>query len=464
MLMRAREWSFHAPRQISSPIGQKRYLKTMKAFFLIIFAVALSIGSVQGQTLLTETTWGGVGSDVAEGVASAADGSSYVVGITDSFTTDQFGTPSPRIFVVKFGPGGSLSWQRIWNGTTIRGLGRPDVAISADGSVYVTGVTADNGNDAVLLKFDANGTLLWERAWGGAASDESLAVATASDGSAYIAGTATSFGPSSAGLFVVKFDSAGNLVWQRISDGAAGNAVAVGPDGSVYAAGTTPRPDQIGNFDIVVLKMTAAGGLVWQRTYSAGEVVDPRGRMAAGQDGSIVIAGAIQAAKRRFVDIAALIVKLTSDGVLVFDQQFAGSASETGDGVAVAPDDTIYVAGTTTSFGAGNQDAFVLHLQPTGKKLLDAFTWGGTGFETGAGVAVSGGTLMLAATTTAPPPYSLLAASAKLSASRGTLAVVEGVLPDVPGVVANPGAGAATPNGSTTFSGNFEAALIRIAR
>jgi uncharacterized delta-60 repeat protein len=441
---------------------RKRYLKTMKAFFLIILSIAIS--SVQGQTLLTETTWGGAGSDVAEGVASAVDGSSYVVGITDSFTTDQFGNPSPKIFVVKFAPDGSLTWQRIWNGTTIRGLGRPAVAVSADGSVYVTGVTADNGNDAVLLKFDANGTLLWERAWGGAASDEGLAVATASDGSVYIAGTATSFGPSSSGLFVVKFDSAGNLVWQKISDGAAGNAVAVGPAGSVYAAGTTPRPNQIGNFDIVVLKITAAGSLVWQRTYSAGEVVDPRGRMAAGADGSIVMVGAIQTVSRRAADIAALIVKLTSDGALVFDKQFDGRTNETGEGVAIAPDDTIYVAGTTTSFGAGNQDGFVLHLQPTGKKLLDALTWGGTGFETGAGVAVSGATLMLAATTTTAPPYSLLAASARLSAPRGTLAVVEGVLADVAGVVANPAAGTTTPEGSTTFSGNFEVALVRVAR
>jgi uncharacterized delta-60 repeat protein len=434
----------------------------MNAFFLIILSIA--IGSVQGQTLLTETTWGGVGSDVAEGVASAADGSSYVVGITDSFTRDPFGNPSPKIFVVKFAPDGSLSWQRIWNGTTIRGLGRPDVAVSADGSVYVTGITANNGNDAVLLKFDASGTLLWERAWGGAASDQGLAVSTASDGSVYIAGSATSFGPSSSGLFVVKFDSAGNLVWQRISDGAEGNAVAVAPDGSVYAAGTTPRPNQIGNFDIVVLKITAAGSLVWQRTYSAGEVVDPRGRMATGSDGSIVMVGAIQTVSRRSADIAALIVKLTSDGALVFDKQFDGKNTETGDGVTVAPDNTIYVAGTTTSFGAGDQDAFVLHLQPTGKKLLDALTWGGTGFETGAGVAVSGATLMLAATTTTAPPYSLLAASARLSAPRGTLAVVEGALLDVAGVVSDPAAGAATPDGSTTFGGNFEAALVRIAR
>jgi uncharacterized delta-60 repeat protein len=446
----------------------------MKAFFSIILAVALSIGSgvlllllaphtARGQTLLTQTTWGGAGSDVAEGVASAADGSSYVVGITDSFTIDQFGTPSPKIFVVKFAPDGSLSWQRIWNGATIRGLGRPDVAVSADGSVYVTGITADNGNDAVLLKFDASGTLLWERAWGGAASDEGKAVATAADGSVYIAGTETSFGPSSFGLFVVKFDAAGNLVWQRIADGAEGSGVTVGSDGSVYAAGTIAR-NQIGNFDMLALKITAAGDQVWRRTYSAGDVADARGRIAAAPDGSIVVAGALQSIKAGTPDITALIVKLTPDGTLVFDKQFAGKVTETGDGVAVAPDNTIYVAGTTTTFGAGSQDAFVLHLQPTGKKLLDAFTWGGTGFETGAGIAVSGGTLMLAATTTTAPPYSLLVASARLSAPRGTLAVVEGVLADVAGVVANPAAGAATPAGSTIFNGNFEAALVRIAR
>jgi hypothetical protein len=106
----------------------------------------------------------------------------------------------------------------------------------------------------------------------------------------------------------------------------------------------------------------------------------------------------------------------------------------------------------------------VLHLQPTGKKLLDAFTCGGTGFETGAGVAVSGRTLALAATTTTAPPYSLLAAFARLSAPRGTLAVVDGALVDVPGVATPLAEGAATPEGSTTFSENFEAALVRIAR
>jgi hypothetical protein len=427
--------------------------------------VAFAVATAQAQTLLSETTWGGNGSDVSEGIAVAADGASYIVGITDSFATDQFGNPSPRIFLVKFAADGSLVWQRIWNGTTVRGLGRTGVALGAGNSVYVTGISTNNGNDAVLLKFDVNGTLLWERTWGGPDSDESLAVAAAPDGSAYIAGTATSFGPSSSGLFVVKFDSLGNLVWQRISDGAAGNAVAVGPDGSVYAAGTTPRVEPIGNFDVIALKITSDGNLIWQRTYSAGEVVDPRGGMTVASDGSVYIAGAIQTVKANRADIAALIVKLSTNGDLLFDKQFDGRGGETAAGVAVAPDDgTVYVAGTTTSFGAGFQDAFVLHLVPTGKKLIDAVTWGGSGFEEGSGVGVISGTVALAATTTNPPPYSLLNASARLSAARGTLAIAGGVLVQPAGISADPAAGTATPTGTTTFGGNFEAALVRIAR
>jgi hypothetical protein len=149
----------------------------------------------------------------------------------------------------------------------------------------------------------------------------------------------------------------------------------------------------------------------------------------------------------------------------LFDKEFGGKGGENADGVAVAPDDgSIYVTGTTTSFGAGFQDAFLLHLVPTGKKLLDAVTWGGTAFDTGGGVAVNGGTVIIGATTNAGPPYSLLAAAARLSAPRGTLAAVAGTLAGPAGVVANPAAGVATPPGSTTFSGNFEAALVRILR
>src|SRR6266568_264971 len=241
-------------------------------------------------------------------------------------------------------------------------------------------------------------TLLSQTTWGGANSDGANGVAVAADGSAYVVGTTDSFTAAANSLFVVKFAADGTLVWQKVwGDGGEGMAVAVGPDGGIYAAGSVPRPAAIGNFDLLILKLAPDGSLVWSRTYSAGFIVDPRGGMTVAPEGSIYIAGAIQAPQMGFVDIAALILRISPSGSLLFDREWGGKNGDTAAGVAVGPDGTVYVAGTSASFGAGIDDAFVLHLLPTGK-AADAATWGGTGIDNGVGVGVAGdGTIALAA-------------------------------------------------------------------
>ena len=424
--------------------------------------VTLAQGPAYGQNLVTEATWGGAGADVATAVATGADGSTYLVGSTDSFAVDVFGQPATRLFIVKH-VNGELAWQRIWNGPTIVGVTETSAAVAADGSVYVAGVTADGGGDAVLLKFDPDGNLLWTRAWGGAEFDSAGAVAVHSDGSVYIAGRTTSFGPSSAGLFVVKFDALGNLAWQRLWDGAGGfEAMAVSPDGSVYAASSKLRPDSdFSQFDVMVLKLTPAGDLVWARTYGAGEVVDARGGMVAAADGSIYTAGAIQTAKGGSVGISALVMKIAPDGSLLFGKQCCTKGGDTGEGIAMAPDGSVLLAGTTTALGAGFQDAFVARLDAGGKKVTAAATWGGTGFETGGGVAAGlDNAVWLGATTNQGPPYALQAARLKLSAPKFSTATLAGQLVDPSGTVSIPPYGASVPPGSTTYSGNLEAALV----
>jgi hypothetical protein len=124
----------------------------------------------------------------------------------------------------------------------------------------------------------------------------------------------------------VKFDASGTLLWQKVWDNASGDAVTVAPDGSVYAAATAPRPGGLAEFDVVTLKITSGGGLEWARAYQAGLVVDARGGMAAAPDsGSIAIAGAIQArAGGGVVDLAALLLKIDADGNLVFEREYGG--------------------------------------------------------------------------------------------------------------------------------------------
>src|SRR5262249_21138371 len=132
--------------------------RSLPAIVALLLLGALA-GLARGQTaVLSETTWGGFGNDIPTGVAVAADGSSYVVGTSDSFTNDQFG-PTTRIFLVKFNAVGTVAWQTIWNGPTFTGAFHgPAIALNAGASpaadsIYVTGLTTSNGNDAVLLKF-----------------------------------------------------------------------------------------------------------------------------------------------------------------------------------------------------------------------------------------------------------------------------------------------------------------------
>jgi hypothetical protein len=102
------------------------------------------------------------------------------------------------------------------------------------------------GNDLLLLKFAPDGAHVWQRSWDGGGQETGEGVAVAGDGSVYVTGTTDSFG-GFGHLVVLRFAPDGTLVWQRIRDVAtdaavgAGQAIAVGADGSIYAAGVVPR-------------------------------------------------------------------------------------------------------------------------------------------------------------------------------------------------------------------------------
>jgi uncharacterized delta-60 repeat protein len=418
-----------------------------------------SFAATAPPTLLSETTWGGADNDVTEGAAVASDGSSYLVGFTRSFGGDL----APKLFTVKFAADGSLEWQRTWDapGQFVGDEGR-DAAVGPDGSVYVTGFTFVDGNASLVLKFGSDGTLLWQRTFGGNGRGEGIAVG--SDGSVYVTGATRGFGAGEEDLFVVKLSPEGTLVWFKTWGMAAANeqgqGIAVGPDGNVYVAGVGPRPDDPFQFqfDAVVLKVDPAGNLIWQRAFPGGDQTDARGGIDVAPDGSVYVGGGFQGPVGGGFANDGLMLKLTSDGSLVWARRWDGGFAED---MAVAPDGRIVFVGGT-SLGQGDGDAFVLRLEPNGK-TSDASIWGGLGLDAGRGVGVApDGTISLGAVAE-QPPYTLAGAAGHTARARVSVSTPTVALVDAPGTVADPNGVVEIPNGTTTYGGQFEAALVRIA-
>jgi uncharacterized delta-60 repeat protein len=447
----------HVERSGLRSIGRRSVLAA-------VTVLAVATAPAGAATVVSETTWGGAGSEVTSGAAVASDGSSYLAGVTRSF--DQFG--QENVFLVKFAADGSLIWQRTFEGPEQFGIDQANgVAVAPDGSVYVTGQTLGVQGDVLLLKFTAEGSLVWQRRWDAGMTETGAAVAVATDGSVYVTGGTNSFG-GFGHLFVLRFAPDGTLVWQRIRSVATdeavgtGEGIAVDADGNVYAAGVAPRP-VVGEFDMVLLKLDPQGALVWQRSYSAAEVADARGGVTVAADGSVYVAGGIQEVTRKTAVNDTFIAKFAPDGSLVWDRGYGGNQGDFPGGVATRPDGTVLIGGETASFGAGNDDAFLLQLDATGKARA-CNSWGAAGLDHGDDVEVApDGTIVLGATTESTPPFAFADCPRQTRRLHGTVAAPNVPLVDATGALADPGGTVATPNGSSPGAGGFDAALVRIA-
>ena len=198
-------------------------------------------------------SWGG---EVSLGLAVAPDGAIYQVGTTDGTLPGQKAYGGEDFFLVKWDTRGNQVFARQY-GTERDDRGQ-SVAADASG-VYVGGTTKGSfqggglGTRAFLMKLDAKGNRLWVQEFGvGVVEGQnsisgSAYVAIGHGGNVYLADSATGdlpgfIGAGGADVFVLEYTPKGELksVLQSGTDGDnLTYALAVGPKGEVYVAGTT---------------------------------------------------------------------------------------------------------------------------------------------------------------------------------------------------------------------------------
>lgn len=327
------------------------------------------------------------------------------------------------------------------------------MVVGADGSVYFAGYDRTNPArvtaDVFLKKLGSNGTTVWSTGWGGAFDDEAF-VATASGDYVYVGGRSFgSFSLASGDLMILRFHASnGSLSWAVTSDGGGGGYDEV--DGLVvdgdylYASGWATLPGR--ELDIIVQKYFLNGTLVWSRTWGTTTTDEANGQMAVdgekifivgrvgagflGSGGDAVLAafdkatgeclwnrtwggdglddafGMAMGASIYSVGITTsfglnqiFLLKYAKDGTLLWNATWGGSGSELTRSVAIdANESGVWIAGSTTSYGYGDFDVFLLQYDQGGRVGYNA-TWGGPALEQSHGMAFFNGSAYIAGET-----------------------------------------------------------------
>ncbi|MCA3304130.1 MAG: SBBP repeat-containing protein, partial [Roseomonas sp.] len=160
-------------------------------------------------------TLGGASNDNGYGIAVDSAGNCYVTG--DDLTTNP---GSIEMLITKYDKSGVIQWQRVLGGVNNdRGYG---IAVDSSGNCYVTGLTASAGagnSDVLITKYNASGTIQWQRVLGGASVDYGYSIAVDGSGNCYVTGITTSAGAGNEDLLIAKYDTSGTIQWQRVLGG-----------------------------------------------------------------------------------------------------------------------------------------------------------------------------------------------------------------------------------------------------
>lgn len=333
----------------------------------------LSLWSREHQIQITipvGKTFGGSLNDVGYSVKETRDGGYIIAGYSSSFSG------GPDVYLIKTDENCNLQWQKTFGlPGVILDIGL-SIAETKDGGYIIAGYTDREGLQVYLIKTDGNGNLEWERTFGGWYDDEGYSVCPTKDGGYIITGFTDTLGIGLYDVYLIKTDRNGNLEWQKVFGGPYrdyGYSVAQTSDGGYIIVGhTDPSGNQF--YDIYLIKTDENGNLEWEKRFG-GSGYEYGHSVKQTLEGGYIIVGSTSSFGTGGYDV--YLIKTDENGNLEWQKTFGGFSDDEGYSVYPTLDSGYIITGYTQSFGAGSYDLYLIKTDKNGN-LEWQKTFGGT--------------------------------------------------------------------------------------
>ena len=209
--------------------------------------------------------------DTARALAVGGDGSVFVTG-TSYRREEGF-----DMVTLRYDPSGGQVWKAEYGGPAGRMDASVDIAADQSGQVYVAGqsIGADSAFDICLLKYDPEGRQSWLKRYNGPGNGADVPAALEVDAHDDIVLTGYSRGSGTGrDLLTIKYDSEGSILWEQRWNGQANGedrpvSMALDSGGNVIITGYSLGGD--GTFDFLTLKYSPGGQLLWVARWPEGK-------------------------------------------------------------------------------------------------------------------------------------------------------------------------------------------------
>ena len=201
----------------------------------------------------------------------------------------------------------------------------------------------------LLLCSSAAAQITFEKTYGGTNIDFGWSIQQTNDNGYIIAGYTESFGAGNGDVYLIKTDVNGDTLWTKTYGGIfseCGNSVQQTDDNGYIICGET-QSFGAGGFDVYLIKTDSNGDTVWTKTY--GDSLNDYGNsVQQTNDNGYIIAGYTESFGAGNNDV--YLIKTDANGDTLWTKTYGGTYNDNGFSVQQTNDNGYIITGSTGSF------------------------------------------------------------------------------------------------------------------